>query len=411
VSNTRKRLFLLLIALVPLLLPLDAHAQNGTAYRAQTTRWRAADRAFAAWQLDGVTLSQNGALQLDPQKARPGTDPYRAGAYRQGNFYNGGAFIVGEATGPMVTPAFAFSEAVPSWNAETPSGTWVEVQLRARIGSRWTAWYSLGVWASGGEAPARHSVNGQADASAYVDVDTLKLGTRARPAAASAYQMKLRLFASGREVETAPSVTNASVVVSTTPSNPARLGAGSRARWGKTLAVPECSQMVYPDGGEVWCSPTSVAMVLGYWAGESGPCEPGVRSAVAGVYDRIYRGHGNWPFNAAYAASRGMEAYVTRFTGLAQAEEWIAAGVPLIMSIGWGRGQLAGAPIASSSGHLLVLAGFDAQGNPVVNDPAAPSDQTVQRTYRRAQFERLWLARSGGTAYVIYPEGHAVPKL
>ncbi|HET9495101.1 MAG TPA: peptidase C39 family protein, partial [Chloroflexia bacterium] len=214
-----------------------------------------------------------------------------------------------------------------------------------------------------------------------------------------------------REVEAAPSVTNASVVVSTTPSNPARLAAGSRARWGKTLAVPECSQMVYPDGGEVWCSPTSVAMVLGYWAGESGPCEPGVRSAVAGVYDRIYRGHGNWPFNAAYAASRGMEAYVTRFTGLAQAEEWIAAGVPVIMSIGWGRGQLSGAPIASSSGHLLVLAGFDAQGNPVVNDPAAPSDQSVQRTYRRAQFERLWLARSGGTAYVIYPEGHAVPRL
>ena len=73
--------------------------------------------------------------------------------------------------------------------------------------------------------------------------------------------------------------------------------------------------------------------------------------------------------------------------------------------------QLSGAPIASSSGHLLVLAGFDAQGNPMVNDPAAPSDQSVQRTYRRAQFERLWLARSGGTAYVIYPEGRSVPDL
>ncbi|HET9494142.1 MAG TPA: hypothetical protein VFR15_07930, partial [Chloroflexia bacterium] len=243
-SNTRKRLCLLLIALVPLLLPLDAQAQNGTAYRVQTTRWRAADRAFAAWQLDGLTLSQNGALQLDLQKARAGTDPYAPGRYRQGSFYNGGAFVVGEATGPIVTPAFAFSEAVPSWNASTPSGTWLEVQLRARIGARWTGWYNLGVWASGGEAPARHSVSGQADASAYVDVDTLKLGTRARPTTASAYQMKLRLFASEREVEAAPSVTNASVVVSTTPSNPARLAAGSRARWGKTLAVPECSQMV-----------------------------------------------------------------------------------------------------------------------------------------------------------------------
>jgi hypothetical protein len=409
VSNTRKRLCLLLIALVPLLLPLDARAQSGSAYRAQTTRWRAADRAFAGWQLDGVTLAANGALQLSAQDARTGTDSYGAGRYRQGNFYNGGSFLVGEATGPAVTSAFPFSEAVPSWNAATPPGTWIEVQLRVRISTRWTAWYNLGVWASGGDVPARHSVSGQADASAYVDVDTLKLGKRGKPLTGTAYQMKLRLFATGREA--APVVRNASVAMSTTPATPARLAAGNAARWGKTLAVPECSQMVYPDGGEVWCSPTSVAMVLGYWEGKNGPCEPGVRSAVAGVYDRIYRGHGNWPFNAAYAASRGMEAYVTRFTSLVQAEEWIAAGVPVIMSIGWGRGQLTGAPISSSSGHLLVLAGFDASGNPVVNDPAAPSDQTVQRTYQRAQFERLWLARSGGTAYVIYPEGRMVPKL
>jgi hypothetical protein len=409
VSNTRKRLCLLLIALVPLLLPLDADAQNGNAYRTDTTRWRTADRAFASWQFDGVTLAANGALQLDVRAASTATDSYSPGRYRQGNFYNGGSFLVGEATGPVVATPFPFSEAVPSWNALTPTGTWIEVQLRARMGTRWTAWYNLGVWASGGEAPARHSVSGQADASAYVDVDTLKLGKRGRPSTGNAYQMKLRLFTADRAV--APSVTNAAVVVSTTPATPTRLAAGSPARWGNTLAVPECSQMVYPDGGEVWCSPTSVAMVLGYWEGKTGPCEPGVRSAVAGVYDRIYRGHGNWPFNAAYAASKGMEAYVTRFTSLAQAEEWIAAGVPVVMSIGWGRGQLAGAPLPTSSGHLVVLAGFDAQGNPVVNDPAAPSDQAVQRTYQRAQFERLWLARSGGTAYVIYPAGKTVPRL
>ena len=31
--------------------------------------------------------------------------------------------------------------------------------------------------------------------------------------------------------------------------------------WNQVLAVPECSQMVYPDGGQVWCSPTSTSMV------------------------------------------------------------------------------------------------------------------------------------------------------
>jgi hypothetical protein len=55
--------------------------------------------------------------------------------------------------------------------------------------------------------------------------------------------------------------------------------------------------------------------------------------------------------------------------------------------------------------------GFDGQGNPIVNDPAALSDEEVQRTYLRAEFERLWLGNSGGTVYVIYPPGHAVPGL
>ena len=325
-----------------------------------------------------------------------------------GNFYNGGSFFVGEAIGPIVTPSFAFSEAIPSWNANTPNGTWIEVQLRARNGNRWTRWYNMGVWASSQDVVKRHSVSGQADADAYVDVDTLKLGKRGRPLTATSYQMKVRLFSTSREI--VPSLQSAAVVVSTKPSAPTRLVPGDTAVRGKVLDVPECSQMVYPDGGEVWCSPTSVAMVLGFWAGKTGPCEPGVRAVVSGVYDRIYKGHGNWPFNAAYATSQGLESYVTRFTSMAQAEKWIAAGVPVIMSVSWGNKQLTGAPIVASSGHLMVLVGFDAKGDPIVNDPAASSNEAVRRTYLRSQLERLWLQRSGGTAYLIFPSSKSVPK-
>ena len=38
--------------------------------------------------------------------------------------------------------------------------------------------------------------------------------------------------------------------------------------------------MIYPDGGSVWCSPTSLSMVLSYWDGYTGPREPRVRAAV-----------------------------------------------------------------------------------------------------------------------------------
>ncbi len=95
----------------------------------------------------------------------------------------------------------------------------------------------------------------------------------------------------------------------------------------------------------------------------------------------------------------------------AKVEEFIAAGVPVIMSIAWKKGDLTGADINSTNGHLLVLVGFDAQGNPIVNDPASPSDAAVQHTYLRSEFEPLWLQASGGTVYLIYPQGASVPSL
>jgi len=55
--------------------------------------------------------------------------------------------------------------------------------------------------------------------------------------------------------------------------------------------------------------------------------------------------------------------------------------------------------------------GFDAQGNPIVNDPASPTDADVQHTYLRSEFEPLWLQASGGTVYLIYPQGADVPSI
>ena len=58
---------------------------------------------------------------------------------------------------------------------------------------------------------------------------------------------------------------------------------------------------------------------------------------------------------------------------------------------------------------LMVIVGFDASGNPIVNDPAAASNDDVQRTYLRSEFEALWLSTSGGTVYLIFPEGTSTP--
>lgn len=370
-------------------------------------RWRSAERDFADWQLSGARLGNDGAPRLDAITAASETDPYPPGACNGGNFYNGAGYLVGEALGPETGVAFAFTEAIASWNAETPPGTWIETLIRARVGVRWTKWYNLGVWASGAGTVARHSVSAQGDDDGNVSVDTLALN--ATKVEANAFQLRVRLFSD--DGAATPAIRNLSVACSTSPGSKVTLQPGNPARWNTLLATPQCSQMVYPDGGDVWCSPTAVSMVLGYYGYMPGACADRVRDAVVGVYDWIYKGHGNWPFNAAYAGSLGFEGYVARFTSLRQAEEWIAAGAPVIVSFAWGENELAGAAIPSSNGHLAVLVGFDAAGNPIINDPAAPNDDSVQRTYDRSEFESLWLEHSGGAVYLIYPAGRATPAI
>ena len=397
--------------IVTLMLSLNtvssASAKGDVGYQTGFIRWRAADRNFSSWTLSGIKLNRSGDLTLNSATATAGDDPYAAGTYNGGNYYNGGSFLVGEATSPEILTTFNYQEAIASWNASTPAGSWVEVQFRAQYGTRWSKWYVLGIWASDYSTIRRHSVQSQGDSDGFVAVDTFVSSNKKETT--NKFQLKLRLFSANGS--TVPTVRNVSVAYSTSAPKTASVSAGNPALWNTLITVPECSQMVYPDGGEVWCSPTSTSMVLAYLDGYTGPCEPRVRAAVDGVYDWIYAGHGNWPFNTAYAATFGYEGYVARFTSLAKAEEYVAAGVPVIMSIAWGKGDLTNSGVDSTNGHLLVLVGFDAAGNLIVNDPASPENETVQRTYLRSEFEPLWLQASGGTVYLIYPPSASVLAL
>jgi hypothetical protein len=195
---------------------------------------------------------------------------------------------------------------------------------------------------------------------------------------------------------------------------------------GVVLDVPSYSQMThtgeYPGfggGGEAWCSPTSTSMVLGYYdrlptAKQYAWVSPSftdrfVDHAARMTYDYEYDGTGNWAFTTAYAAGRTKHGFVTRLRSLREAESFIRAGIPLVASIAFGRGELQGAPIGASNGHLVVIAGFTQDGDVVVNDPAADSNAGVRRVYDRGQFENAWLPASGGTVYVVRDDAHPLP--
>ena len=380
--------------------PPTATGQGEGVYQTGFIRWRAADHGFDRWSLNGVKLNARGALEFDPATARADSDPYPAGTYSGGNYYNGGSFFVGEATSPEISTPFNYKQAIASWNASTSAGSWLEVQFRARYGTHWSKWYVLGVWAADTSTVARHSVKSQKDSDGSVADDTFI--SSVENATTNTFQLKLRLFsADGLSI---PSVRNIAVAYSTSIPKSGNVSAGNPALWDRLIDVPKFSQMVYPDGGSVWCSPTSTSMVLSFLDNYEGDCAPRVHAAVDGVFDWVYEGHGNWPFNTAYAATFGYEGYIARLTSLVKVEEYVAAGVPVIMSVAWGKGELTNSGVDSTNGHLLVLVGFDAAGNLIVNDPASPTNEAVRRTYLRSEFEPLWLQSSGGTVYLIYPE-------
>jgi Peptidase_C39 like family len=189
-----------------------------------------------------------------------------------------------------------------------------------------------------------------------------------------------------------------------TVQNTGQASTSDRSAWGFELDVPMRSQMIYPNGGEVWCSPTSTTMILEYWSAKLGrDLADSVPIAAKSVWDGVYSGSGNWPFNTAYASSKGLSAHVDRLSSLTQAEVFIKRGVPLAISIGWKAGELPGAHITSSQGHLVVLRGFTKTGDAIINDPAAKTDANVRTVYPRVALERAWIEHSGGIVYVIEP--------
>jgi Peptidase_C39 like family len=367
------------------------------------SRWEGGP-AFRTGASSGLRLKHGALVLKDSSKRRA---------------YHGTTYDVGSWTSSSVAPGFGLTQLVASWSAVTPKNSWVEIRVRLATASAHSTWMVLGRWASSDKHVRRTSVPSQADSLGHVDVDTWKAAS-----SADSYQLQVRLMRRAGASSASPSVSFVGAVASRLPSSVPAVSAPGLAS-GIVLDVPRYSQMVhrgefsqYGGGGEAWCSPTSTAMVLGYYGRLPSPSsyswvgprpDPWVDEVARRTYDAAYEGTGNWPFNTAYAASRGLSAFVTRLRSLSEAEPLIAAGIPVIASVSFSSGGLFGAPISSTAGHLLVIVGFTATGDVVVNDPAAASASGVRRTYDRAQFESVWLGGSGGTAYVIHDAAHPLP--
>jgi hypothetical protein len=333
-------------------------------------------------------------------------------------------------TSPVHHSPVPATEVIASWNAHTPAGTWLQVELRGCYSDATeTPWFVMGRWAAGDGDILRTSVDDQSDGKATIWTDTFAVDDAASGLRLDSYQLRLTLY---RKPGTAltPTVWRLGAMASDVPDRftvPA-----SAPGLARELSVPRYSQNThigqypeYDNGGEAWCSPTSSQMIIEYWGRRPTAADlawvnpafadPQVCHAARHTFDHQYDGCGNWPFNAAYAATyQDMSAVVTRLSSLTDLETLIRAGIPAITSQSFLKEELTGAGYGTA-GHLMTVIGFTADGDVIANDPASPSNDAVRRVYKRTEWETIWLrtkrynaggkvvSGTGGVCYLYWP--------
>lgn len=283
---------------------------------------------------------------------------------------------------PEWRPRRAARHLVPAFSAFTSVPYTFRFEISARAGG------TLSPWVGGAAIGAARfePVAERADALA-AEIDEFRAS-----APVEAIRLRLRVSAAEpRALFAAPWL----VTLSAWDGEAAATDGGAAGR-GARLAVPAVSQME-ADEAIRWriCSPASVAMVFAYY---------GARVDLAALAREIFHPgldrFGVWPAAIVAAARRSLAGYLLRFPDWESAAWCLERGMPVIASVRYGAGELAGAAIGETTGHLLVLTGWEG-GEVLVNDPAAATAGEVARRYPLDGLRRVWLARAG-IGYVLF---------
>lgn len=302
---------------------------------------------------------------------------------------------------PIVTNRQPWKELMVSWNLAgtevLDSGrkkTAVAIEARGFHHGVPTVFYSMGHWTIKTNG-LRSSSPPQRDENGAVATDTLILN---RPA--DAFQIQIT---TERVTDTVKFVAVCTSDLQTKPEPLPHLPE-------ITISVPEKSQANFPEGIEKWCSPTTTAMLMDYWATRCSRPEWrfGVRETAAAVWDPGWPGTGNWSFNMAFVGAQpGLRGCVARANRTSDLVPWISAGYPVGVSVSFSllNGQ---ARASTGDGHLIVVCGFTAAGKVIIADPGRALPR-VHREIEAAAFVRAWAA-SSFTAYLVWPDETTPPS-
>lgn len=277
---------------------------------------------------------------------------------------------------------FPFNRGLPSWNGiATNDNSSFKVAMRFydEGGGGWSPWLTVGFW----KANIWTTYGSTSYSGGKIDIDNAVLNSyhykwqfkvlmkRTSSSQPSPELHKLSFYVSDQK--TTDNVNITSIV----NDKPAKIFIPTEFFW---------QYSIDPDIGGDICSPTSVSMVLRSYNIEVDPLQfaKDTKCPYWGMF-------GIWPRVVQNASEYGLDGAVTRYRTWSQPADVLASGGRVVMSVG--------SPLYPN-GHLMMLAGFDDAGNPIVHDPARSNGYDYK--FNKTSLSQSWFIK-GGIAYTFFP--------
>ncbi len=146
------------------------------------------------------------------------------------------------------------------------------------------------------------------------------------------------------------------------------------------------------------CSVVSTATVMDYYGVDIKTAE---LAKIA--YDKRYKMYGMWWRAVQSAHQYGFEGYVRHFRSFEDVKEYIDKKMPVIACISVNKNDISDDPNYETDGHVIVIMGFDKNGDILCADGGFRKEEDGILSYKREEFEKIWFINSGGIGYIIYP--------
>ncbi len=272
-----------------------------------------------------------------------------------------------------------FNEGLPSWNGFAPKSekSSFKIQMRFPYKKHWSPWVTVGFWKNN----IWTNYGSTKWSGGTVDIDIVNIQSYIY-----SWQFKVIMKRSDSQIES-PILNSLSFFVSDSKSTD---------RYSFHNLVDDRPEPIFIETefinqykvdkeiGSLICSPTIVSTVIRSFNLEVDPLE-----LAKGNLDPYWKIFGVWPRSVQNGSQYGLTGSVTRYRNWIDVREVLNRGGRVAMSVGQ--------PLYP--GHLMMLAGFDKDGNPIVHDPA--KDNGYSYIYSRKDLSDAWF-RKGGISYTFY---------